>query len=147
VGHDGGMEWYLERVAAAPLGRLGTSNGLGNVHLVPVCFALLDDRVVSAVDHKPKRTTRLQRLIDMERTGHAVLLVDHYEEDWSKLWWVRVSGPAVVHSPTDAIDALARAALVAKYRQYQEVRPAGPVWSIGLDEIQWWSAAGPEGPM
>ena len=63
---------------------------------MPVCFALVDGFVVSAVDHKPKRTGQLRRLDDMRGSGTATVLVDHYEEDWSQLWWVRVRGRAEV---------------------------------------------------
>ena len=94
----------------------------------------------SAVDHKPKRTVRLGRLRDIRETGRAVLLVDHYEDDWSQLWWIRVSGAAVVHAVDDPIDGAARAALAAKYHQYRERPPTGPVWSVALDEVRWWSA-------
>ena len=60
------------------------------------CSPSRGDVVVGAVDHKPKSTTRLARLADIARTGRATLLVDHYEDDWSRLWWVRISGPAAV---------------------------------------------------
>ena len=67
---------------------------------MPVCFALVSDRAVSAVDHKPKRTMQLGRLRDIRETGRAVLLVDHYSDDWSQLWWIRITGPAAVHAAT-----------------------------------------------
>ena len=130
----------MERLAGAEIGRLATADAAGAVHLVPVCFALVPGRVVSAVDHKPKRTVRLGRLRDIRETGRAVLLVDHYEDDWSQLWWIRVTGAAVVHAVDDPIDGAARAALAAKYHQYRERPPTGPVWSVALDEVRWWSA-------
>jgi len=142
MGQDRRVEdWVLPRLAEAPVGRLATSNRDGVVHLVPVCFALLADLAVSVVDHKPKRTERLTRLQDMRETGRAVLLVDHYSDDWSQLWWIRVTGAATVHDPTDAVDGPARVALAAKYHQYREVPPSGPVWSVSLDEVRAWSAA------
>jgi PPOX class probable F420-dependent enzyme len=136
------VEPFLARLAEARVGRLGTAGDDGVLRVVPVCFALVGDRLVSAVDHKPKRTERLRRLADIRETGRAVLLVDHYEEDWSQLWWVRVSGAAQVHEPGDEVDALARRALAVKYPQYRDVPPTGPVWSLSLDEIRWWSASG-----
>jgi PPOX class probable F420-dependent enzyme len=135
------VEWVLTTLAAAPVGRMATTSAGGGVRLVPVCFALLPDRVVSAVDHKPKRSPRLSRLDDMRATGRAVLLVDHYEDDWTQLWWIRVTGAATVHDHEDPLDEVARAALAAKYHQYREHPPAGPVWSIGLDELRWWTAS------
>jgi PPOX class probable F420-dependent enzyme len=141
VRQDRFVDWVMERLAGAEVGRLATADGAGTVHLVPVCFAVVPGWVVSAVDHKPKRTTRLGRLRDIRETGRAVLLVDHYEDDWSQLWWIRVSGSAVVHAADDPIDGAARAALAAKYHQYRERPPAGLVWSVALDEVRWWSAS------
>jgi PPOX class probable F420-dependent enzyme len=134
-------DWVMARLAEAPVGRLATTSRDGVVHLVPVCFALFEGRVVSVVDHKPKRTLRLTRLQDMRDTGRAVLLVDHYSDDWSELWWVRVTGAAIVHDPADAVDGPARAALAAKYHQYRAIPPSGPVWSVALDELRWWRAS------
>jgi PPOX class probable F420-dependent enzyme len=141
-------DWVMARLAAAPVGRLATTSRECIVRLVPVCFALLGGRAVSAVDHKPKRTVRLARLQDMRDSGRAVLLVDHYSDDWSELWWIRVTGVATVHDPADAVDGPARAALAAKYHQYRETPPSGPVWSVSLDEVRAWSATPdtPEAP-
>ncbi len=99
------------RVAASPIARLATVRADGHPHVVPVCFALDDDRIVSVVDQKPKRTTALRRL-DNVRTHPAVsLLVDHYDDDWTRLWWVRVDGTATVRDAgpehESAIDLLA----------------------------------------
>jgi PPOX class probable F420-dependent enzyme len=106
-----------------------------------VCFALVEGFVVSAVDHKPKRTGQLRRLDDMRTTGAATMLIDHYDEDWSTLWWVRVRGRAEVLTEGGDRDA-ALDALVAKYPQYREQRPAGAVWRVATDELRWWRAAG-----
>ena len=134
-------DWVIERLTGAQVGRLATADAEGAVHLVPVCFALVSGRAVSAVDHKPKRTMQLGRLRDIRETGRAVLLVDHYSDDWSQLWWIRITGTAAVHTADDPIDADARAALAAKYHQYRDRPPAGPVWSVALDDVRWWSAA------
>jgi PPOX class probable F420-dependent enzyme len=85
-----------ERFALAPIGRLATVTATGRPHLVPVCFALHHGRVVTAVDAKPKQTRDVARLANVRATGRASVLVDHYEDDWSALWWVRVSGTASV---------------------------------------------------
>jgi PPOX class probable F420-dependent enzyme len=131
----------MARLAAARVARLATSSVDGVVHLVPVCFALMPGRVVSVVDQKPKTSLKLRRLQDMRETGRAVLLVDHYDDDWSQLWWIRVTGAATVHEPGDPVDAAARTALTAKYEQYRALSPPGPVWSIALDELRWWAAS------
>ncbi len=125
-------------LARAPVGRLATSAADGTVHLVPICFAVVAGHLASAVDHKPKRTLQLQRLADIEATSRATVLVDHYDDDWTQLWWVRVTGAAAVAPESSAVDAAARAALVQKYRQYQERPPLGPVYTIALDAVRWW---------
>ncbi|MGH9023198.1 MAG: TIGR03668 family PPOX class F420-dependent oxidoreductase, partial [Acidimicrobiia bacterium] len=84
------------RVAAAPVGRLATTRPDGRVHLVPCCFALSGDLAYSAVDRKPKRSPRLERLSNIGANPSVTLLVDHYEEDWSRLWWVVLEGRARV---------------------------------------------------
>ena len=122
-----------ERVALARVGRLATVTPAGRPHVVPVCFALDGGRIVTAVDAKPKATTALARLENVRATGRASLLVDHYAEDWSQLWWVRVDGAAEVLQSDRAIDALA-----AKYEQYREARPAGPVIAIEPERWRSW---------
>ena len=119
-----------ERLASARVGRLATVSAEGLPHIVPVTFALLGEMIVTAVDAKPKSTRALRRLENVRATGRASLLVDHYEEDWARLWWVRVDGPAQVVESEVAIDAL-----VAKYAQYRTARPAGPV--IALEPERW----------
>jgi PPOX class probable F420-dependent enzyme len=132
--------WVDAALASAPVARLATTGPDGRVHLVPVCFAVVAGLVVSAVDHKPKRTVRLQRLRDIEATRRATLLIDHYDDDWTRLWWIRIAGPAEVHERGSDVDVAARRALVAKYVQYAEREPAGPVYSVALDEVTAWRA-------
>ena len=79
-------------VSAAPVGRLATVGADGAPHVVPVCFVLVADTAYSAVDDKPKRSRRLRRLANIEATGRACLLVDEYDDDWSRLRWVRLDG-------------------------------------------------------
>ena len=122
-----------ERLAQARVGRLATVTAEGRPHVVPVCFALHEGRIYTAVDAKPKRTAALARLDNVRATGRASLLVDHYEEDWSRLWWVRAEGPAEVIASDAAIDALA-----AKYDQYRAARPAGPVIAIAPERWRSW---------
>ena len=127
-------------VEAARVARLATVSAEGRPHLVPVCFALLGEVAYTAVDHKPKRGTRLRRIANIEATGHACLLVDHYTEDWSALCWVRLDCRGrVVTDPHERAPAIA--ALVDKYRQYVDHPPSGPL--IALDIARWsgWSAA------
>jgi PPOX class probable F420-dependent enzyme len=127
------------RVSAARIGRLATVRPDGRPHVVACCFALRDDRLWTTVDAKPKATQRLQRLANVRAHPWASLLVDHYEEDWDALWWVRVDGPATVLSAGEECDA-ALAALVAKYPQYTTALPHGPVIAIRAERWRGWSA-------
>jgi PPOX class probable F420-dependent enzyme len=121
-------------LAAARVGHLATVTPDGRPHVVPVCFAVHEGRIVTAVDAKPKGTTQLARLRNVGATGRASLLVDHYDDaDWSRLWWVRVDGAAEVTHDEAAIDALA-----AKYPQYRERRPPGPVIAITPERWRSW---------
>jgi PPOX class probable F420-dependent enzyme len=132
--------WVDDAMASARVARLATVGEGGRVGLVPICFAVVSGLVVSAVDHKPKRTQHLARLRAIEATGRATVLVDQYDDDWSRLWWIRVEGRAAVHEPDSTIDGSARAALVAKYSQYAERPPLGPVYSVALDSVVAWRA-------
>lgn len=89
------------RVVEARVGRLATVRPDGMPHVVPIVFALEGDTLFTAVDEKPKRTPRLQRLRNIAANPAVEVLVDHYEEDWDRLWWVRVTGTARVvdHGP------------------------------------------------
>jgi PPOX class probable F420-dependent enzyme len=124
-----------ERFAAARIARLSTVTAEGHPHVVPVCFALHGGRIHTAVDAKPKATRALARLENVRATGRASLLADHYEEDWTQLWWVRVDGPAEVVETEEAIDALA-----AKYEQYRARRPGGPLIAITPERWRSWAA-------
>jgi PPOX class probable F420-dependent enzyme len=130
------MRW---RFASASVARLGTVRPDGRPHLVPVCFALDGDVVVSVVDDKPKRSTRLRRFDNVRANPAVSLLVDHYNDDWTQLWWVCVDGTArVLEAGTEharAIDLL-----VAKYAQYRALRPAGSVLVIAVEAWRVWSA-------
>ena len=114
------------RFTASPVARLGTVDAAGTPHLVPVTFAVLDDVIVVAVDHKPKTTVRLRRLRNIAENPAVGFIVDHYADDWSALWWVRVDARAEVVEGGEAWQT-AVDALVAKYPQYQGDSPTGPV--------------------
>jgi PPOX class probable F420-dependent enzyme len=127
-----------ERVAAARVGRLATVTPTGRPHVVPVCFAFAGLHIVTAVDAKPKYTRSLQRLENVRATGRASLLVDHYDDDWSLLWWVRVDAVAEVVEPT----AAAIEALAAKYEQYRADPPEGPVILLRPERWRSWIPSG-----
>ena len=123
-----------QRVGDARVGHLGTITHDGRPHLVPVCFALLGEVAYTAVDAKPKSSLNLRRLQNIEATPGTCLLVDHYDEDWTHLWWIRLDGTArVVGSASEK--ERARNALTTKYPQYRTVAIPGPV--IALDVARW----------
>jgi PPOX class probable F420-dependent enzyme len=133
----------MRRLAeSARVAHLATVGADGRPHLVPVCFVLLGEAAYTAVDHKPKRSTRLRRFANVEATGRACLLVDGYSEDWSALWWVRLDGDGrAVGDPAEAARAVR--ALTAKYPQYSGRPPAGPVLAVDVTRWTGWSAAPP----
>lgn len=126
----------------ARVARLATVDPEGRPHLVPVTFAVQNQRVVTAVDHKPKRSTDLRRLRNIRTNPHVSLLADHYEDDWTRLWWSRADGRAEVAEDgpdrTAALDALA-----AKYPQYRDRRPAGPVILVEVTHWSGWRYSDP----
>ncbi|MEV0620353.1 TIGR03668 family PPOX class F420-dependent oxidoreductase [Nonomuraea sp. NPDC050404] len=125
-----------ERFDAQPVARLARLAPGGVPRVVPITFAVLGDRIVTAIDHKPKTTTALARLRDITADPAVSVLADHYEDDWTRLWWVRADGHAtVVEHDEAALDLLA-----AKYAQYRERRPEGPVIRIEVTRWSEWSA-------
>ncbi len=119
--------------------RLATIRPDGHPHIVPVTFAVVDQQVVTMVDHKPKTTSHLQRLANIEQNPGVSILVDHYEENWEALWWVRVDGMADLHDEGDFWEASKRA-LVAKYPQYRDRQPEGAAIVMTMDRVVWWSS-------
>jgi PPOX class probable F420-dependent enzyme len=124
------------RLAQARVARLGTVGVDRRPHLVPCCFALDRDIVYTAVDGKPKSTRALQRLTNIRANPPTALLVDHYDENWESLWWVRVDANGrVLDSGAEFDNALD--VLRLKYEQYRRAAPAGPV--VALDIVSWHS--------
>ncbi|TMD51827.1 MAG: TIGR03668 family PPOX class F420-dependent oxidoreductase [Chloroflexi bacterium] len=134
-------ELMRRRVAEARVGRLATVTPEARPHLVPVCFVLAEDDLYWAVDQKPKASRDLARLRNLAVNALAELLVDSYEEDWTRLWWVRAAcTTTVLESGPEAERALDL--LAAKYPQYRARRPAGPV--VRMRVLRWsgWSGEG-----
>jgi PPOX class probable F420-dependent enzyme len=126
-----------ERLATARVARLATAGAGRQPHLVPVTFAVDGDRIYIAIDHKPKTTANLRRLRDIRENPRVSLLADHYEEDWTRLWWVRADGHASVIENERAARPLD--ALAARYEQYRRIRPSGPVIVIEVSRLTGWA--------
>ena len=134
-----------ERVRGARVARLATIRPDAHPHIVPITFALDGDTIVTAVDHKPKTTMSLQRLRNIEANPVASVIVDHYDDDWSGLWWVRGDGTArIVSEPAVRDRAVSR--LVDKYDTYRERPPRGPLIVVAVHRWTAWSASPPSAP-
>lgn len=126
--------------AAARVARLATI-GPSGPHIVPIVFAVVgSDGIVSAVDHKPKQSRELTRLANIAKNPAVSVLADHYDEDWSRLWWVRADGTAVVGTDPAGIARVA-AALAEKYPQYLESPPAGPALTVTVAGWSGWTSS------
>ena len=131
-------EQVRRRLAGARVAHLATVTDTDRPHVVPCCFVLRQDTIYSAVDAKPKSTLALRRLDNVRTNPQAALVVDHYDDaDWTRLWWIRVEGPARVLDPEDPEARAAVVDLQAKYAQYRHHRPPGPVLAV---DVERWSA-------
>lgn len=127
-----------ERFSAAPFAVLGTLRPDGRPHLVPITFVVVGDAIVTAVDHKPKTTRHLRRLKNVQHDRRVCVLVDHRDDDWSGLWWVRADGWAEIYH---RLLPEWSTALAAKYPPYADVPPTGPALRITVERFSWWSSA------
>jgi PPOX class probable F420-dependent enzyme len=125
--------------AESPVAMLATVGPDGAPHVVPVVFAVHRDVVYTAVDAKRKSTQRLRRLANIEGNPQVSLLVDHYEPDWSRLWWVRADGEAAIHYSGDEM-ATGYSLLRGKYVQYQRIALDGPVVTVAVTKWSSWRA-------
>jgi len=126
-----------ERFASARCVRLATADAAGKPHIVPLVFALDGDTIYSAVDPKPKKTTDLKRLRNVQANPRVSLLADHYaDDDWDVLWWVRADGLGRVLDGSER----ARELLRARYDQYADAPPDGPVLAIAVQRWSGWAA-------
>jgi PPOX class probable F420-dependent enzyme len=136
---SGAEAWRLLR--AAMVARLATVTPQGTPHIVPVTFAVHDGVLYTAVDAKPKTTTSLRRLGNIRLNPAVAVLADHYEDDWSALWWVRADGRASV---IDEPGRLAEPAglLAERYHQYRDLEITGPVIAVVIERLTGWTGRG-----
>jgi PPOX class probable F420-dependent enzyme len=128
------------RFAASPVARLATVGADSVPHLVPITFAVSDDTVYFAIDHKPKSSWNLRRLRNIRENPQVSVLVDHYASDWSALWWSRADGRAEVRDGGD--DRLKAVELLrSKYEQYRDHAPEGPVVIVRVEHWSGWAFA------
>jgi PPOX class probable F420-dependent enzyme len=128
--------WARSLLDEARVARLALLDEEDLPRLLPVTFAVWEGAVWSAIDRKPKRTAEPARVRRLRRRPSAALLVDRYDDDWSRLAWVELRGPVSIEPLGPALDALA-----AKYPQYVAERPQGPLLRLEPVRLVWWQAS------
>ena len=128
------------RVGTARVARVAAIDPDGRPHLVPIVFVLDGERLYSAVNAKPKRSRRLRRVANARERPDVTVLVDHYEDDWSRLWWVSLQGRARVLEAGEEVERALRL-LVDKYEQYRREPPGRPVLAVDILEWRSWDAS------
>ena len=121
------------------VGHLATAEADGMPHVVPACFALVGDTLYITIDEKPKRRDRpLKRVRNILDNPHAAFVVDHWDEDWTRLGWVMLRGAAEILEGGDEHDR-AQAALRTRYPQYRAMNLAGlPVIALRIARATGW---------
>jgi PPOX class probable F420-dependent enzyme len=110
-----------------------------SARVVACCFALDGDRAYTAVDDvKPKRTLELRRLDNIRHHSSVTLLVDHYDDDWSALWWIRMEGDADIAEPGSPAHEMGVRLLAGKYEPYRDRPPPGTMVVIRIDAWRAW---------
>ena len=134
----------VRRAAATDHGVLATLERTRGADLVPACFAIVDDWLAVPVDSvKPKGSTALGRIRNLERDPRATLLVEHWDPaDWSRLWWVRLSLRRS-DAPAEMLAELV-AALRGRYAQYRNA-PFTEILAFRIEHVGGWSATRPPG--
>ena len=133
-----GNELLNELLATWPVGRLATIGPRGP-HVVPIVFCRDGDALYSPVDGKAKASTALKRVANVAHDPHFSLLLDHYDDQWQRLWWVRLDGKADVDHPAEPHLGVLRDLMATKYPQYADVAvTAGRPTFL---ELRWHSVA------
>jgi PPOX class probable F420-dependent enzyme len=127
------------RLAAARVAYLATVRADGRPHLVPIVLAVDGEVIYAIADPKPKDGLHLLRHRNIAANPSVSVLVDHYEEAWEVIWWVRADGTARVVEEGAERDA-AIALLRAKYPQYATwTTPFGAATIIEVERIASWT--------
>jgi PPOX class probable F420-dependent enzyme len=128
------------RFVEARVARMATVDRNGAPHIVPITFALEGDQILTAVDAKPKRAGTLKRVANIAGNPLVSVLVDEYDDDWSRLWWARADGHATVVSAGAALEH-ALLLLRARYPEYRATPLTGPAILVRVDCWSGWSAS------
>jgi PPOX class probable F420-dependent enzyme len=130
-------DWARDLLDAARVARLALLDERDLPRVLPVTFAVWEGGVWSAIDRKPKRAAEPARVRRLRRRPEAALLVDRYDDDWSRLAWLELRGPVTIHPLGPALEALER-----RYEQYRAEPPQGPLLRLEPRDAVWWRAAG-----
>jgi PPOX class probable F420-dependent enzyme len=112
---------HLAFLRCCRVGHLATADCDGIPHLVPVCFAATGSTLYTPIDAKPKSGRELRRLKNIRENPRVSFLVDRYDEDWSRLGWLRIDGRAELLSEGQEFDRAALS-LMGRYPQYRDMR-------------------------
>jgi PPOX class probable F420-dependent enzyme len=137
-------EWARALLANERVARLAYVDDEDHPRVLPVTFAVAGGAVWSAIDEKPKRSTEPARLRHLHRRPEAALLVDVYDDDWSRLAWVQLLGTVEILPADSAPEAME--ALAAKYAPYAERRPPGPLLRLSVKDFRQWRSTGSPRP-
>jgi PPOX class probable F420-dependent enzyme len=133
-------DWASDLIATERVARLAYLDDDERPRVLPVTFAVAGGAVWSAIDEKPKRSPEPARVAYLRRRPEASLLVDRYDDDWSRLAWVQLLGRVDVLPAGGSPEAMA--ALAAKYEPYAERTPPGPLLRLTVERTLHWRAAG-----
>ena len=136
---SGAQRRFVESMRVA---RLATADAEGVPHVLPVCFAVLDDNLYVTIDEKPKRAgiRGMKRLRNIDENSSVAVVVDRYDDDWSRLAWVMLRGRAEILDAGDEHDR-AQAALRERYPQYRTMRLEPlPVIALRIGRVNAWGA-------
>jgi PPOX class probable F420-dependent enzyme len=127
--------WALELLEGERVARLALLDEHDSPRVLPVTFAVWEGAVWSAIDRKPKRSPEPARVRRLRRRPEAALLVDRYDDDWTRLAWLELRGSVSIEPLGPALDALA-----ARYPQYVDERPQGPLLRLAPERFACWRA-------
>ena len=129
-------------VESMRVARFATADAKGAPHVVPVCYALIGDNLYVTIDEKPKRpgVRAMKRLRNIVQNPGVAVVVDRYDEDWSRLAWVMLRGRAEILDDGDEHDR-AQAALRDRYPQYHAMHlDPLPVIALRIARVNAWGA-------
>jgi PPOX class probable F420-dependent enzyme len=126
-------------IGSVPVATLATLRPDGSPHLVPIVFAVSGEKIITAIDSKPKQQVTMRRLLNLSRDPRVSILIHQYDHDWSRLWWVRIDGTARVLAEGDEYSR-GLTALRDRYPQYQTTPLPGPVIVVEPTVVSGWTA-------